>query len=89
MANAETNSYIGECLLTCPPYDDIERYPIGDVLLHNCDDWIDICIRQCDCRRYVFVVDNRIEKWKSNVVEEISNRSHFEKNVEYVVVIEK
>lgn len=86
--NAETNIYEGEALLTCSPYGSTEKYPIGDTPEHSCDDWIDICLRQYKCRRYVFVTDGNISKWKKNIVEELVNTCHWGKNSEYVVVVE-
>lgn len=82
-----------DALFCCPPYENIEKWNFDengnciDVDM-PCDDWIDVCLNKYDCRKYLFVVDNRIEKWRSNIVEEIMNNSHFDKNSEYVVLIE-
>ena len=76
-----------ECLFTCPPYEDIESWPDVQSTIHTCDDWIDICIKNNKCKKYLFVVDDKIEKWKSNIVETLENKSHFGKNIEYVVLI--
>lgn len=83
----ETGKY--ECLLTCPPYGNIENWLGVESLNYNCDKWIDICIKNYDCERYVFVVDNNIEKYKKYIVDSISNLSHLGKNKEYILVIDK
>ena len=88
VADAEKNVYYGECLFTCPPYADIEKYPIGDVPIHDCDEWIDICLRQYSCKKYLFVVDGSISKWKDYVVEILGNSDHYGMNSEHVVLIE-
>ena len=46
------------------------------------------CLAFFDCERYVFVVDDKIEKYKNFIKEEIVNTSHFSKNKEYIVVID-
>ena len=76
-----------DALFTCPPYEDIESWPNVNTNIHTCDEWIDICIKNNKCKKYLFVVDNKIEKWKSNIVETLENKSHFGKNIEYVVLI--
>ena len=89
VADAEkVNSNDFDALFTCPPYEDIEQWPGVDADIHNCDDWIDICIANNKCNKYLFVVDDKIDKWKNNVVETIENKSHFGSNMEYVVLIE-
>lgn len=84
-----TDSGKYECLFTCPPYENIENWPGVPQMNYSCDKWIDICLKNFDCERYVFVVDNKIEKYKSFIKEEITNTSHFSKNKEYIVVINK
>lgn len=83
----ELHSDTFDALFTCPPYEDIESWPDVQSTIHTCDDWIDICIKNNKCKKYLFVVDNKIEKWKSNIVETLENKSHFGKNIEYVVLI--
>jgi len=88
--DATTNKEIGyDCLLTCPPYEDIESWPGVDSEIKNCDEWIDICLDNYDCKKYIFVVDNKIEKYKDYIKEELNNTSHFGNNKEYIIVIEK
>lgn len=80
-----------DALFTCPPYKDIEQWPSAeDGGVHSCEEWIDICIDNNKCDRYLFVVDDSIiksEHYKKHIVEEIENRSHFGSNVEYVVLL--
>lgn len=83
--NTHTSDF--DALFTCPPYEDIESWPDVHSDIHNCDEWIDICISNNRCKKYLFVVDDKIDKWKSNIVETIENCSHFGKNVEYVVLV--
>lgn len=75
-----------DCLLTCPPYGKKEIYN-SETVFKSCDEWIDECLARFECNRYVFVVDNT-DKYKDNIVEEISNKSHFSDAKEYVVVID-
>lgn len=82
----ETGEY--DCLFTCPPYDDLEEWTEPNIEHHTCDDWIDICINNFKCNRYVFVVDDTIQKYKDYMVEELENTSHFGKNKEYIIVID-
>lgn len=78
-----------DALFTCPPYEDIESWPNVESDIHTCDEWIDICMDNNRCKKYLFVVDDKIEKWKNKVVEVLENKSHFGKNKEYVVYIER
>lgn len=56
--------------------------------LRTCDDWIDICLKNYNCKRYVFVVD-KTEKYKDSIVYELRNRSHVTDNIEYVICIDR
>lgn len=80
-----------DCMLTCTPYENIEEWidSKGNKITSkmNCDDWIDKLTQNFKCKKYVFVTDGNIKKYKDNVVEELENTSHFGKNKEYVVVI--
>jgi hypothetical protein len=78
-----------QCLFTCSPYSDIEQWPSGDATpeYHSCDEWIDICLSNYKCYKYVFVVDDTINKYKDKIVETLTNTSHFGKNNEYVCII--
>ena len=74
-------------LFTCSPYNDKESWNENDKNL-TCDEWIDICMEKYKLHKYLFVVDNT-EKYKDYIVETLENKSHFGKNNEYVVLIEK
>lgn len=78
-----------QCLFTCSPYGNIERWPGVPSKGYTCDEWIEICLKNYDCRRYVFVTDEKISKFTEYVKEKIENTSHFGANSELVVVIEK
>lgn len=80
----ETGVY--DCILTCPPYNTAEIY-FEDMILQDCDDWIDTTLKNYKCKRYVFVV-NTVTRYKDKIVEELPFRSHFRSNSEYVVVID-
>ena len=77
-----------ECLFTCPPYEDIEQWLEVPVDTRTCDDWIDECLNRFKCKKYLFVVDYT-EKYKEYIVDEIKNKSHLNKNSEYVILIER
>lgn len=85
---ADSSKTTGEypALFTCPPYGRKEQWEGVKPDSRSCDDWIDICLRNYKCNRYVFVVD-KTDRYKSYVTDEITNRSHFTKSYEYVVVI--
>ena len=76
------------CLFTCPPYADKEQWQDVRVDLRTCDDWIDVCLHNFGCSRYVFVVDET-KKYTNNIAGVISNKSHFGTNNEYIIVIDK
>ena len=78
-----------ECLLTCSPYENIEQWKGVPNMGYSCDKWIDICIKNYDCNKYVFVTDDKISKYKKFVVEHLENNSHWGSNMEGVVVITK
>lgn len=75
-----------ECLMTCPPYKNKEIWPSVKSENMSCDDWIDICLSHFKCNKYIFVVDETI-KYKDKIVEEIENKSHFNTNKEYIIVL--
>ena len=78
-----------ECLFTCPPYGGKEHWNIQENEIEkSCDEWIDECLKRFDCSTYLFVVDET-EKYKNYIVENLTNRSHFGLNNEYVILIDK
>lgn len=79
--------FLGAALFTCPPYNDKEHWNITDVNM-SCDEWIDKCMEVYKCPTYLFVVDSTV-KYVDNVVEEITNKSHFGTNKELVILIHK
>lgn len=78
-----TGSY--DCLFTCPPYSDKEFWH-QEIENLSADDWIEVCLKNYDCRKYLFVVDHT-EKYKNCIVEKFVNKSHISKSVEYVILI--
>lgn len=75
-----------ECLFTCSPYNLKETWDNENQVNYSCDQWIDECLKRFKCKRYVFVV-NETEKYKNYIAEGLSNKSHFSKANEYVIVI--
>jgi len=66
---------------------------LGKILLiiprmKSCDEWIDLCLQRYKCKRYLFVVDET-EKYRDCVVDTIENRSHFGKNTELIIMIDR
>ena len=86
--NVLTSTGKYQCLFTCPPYADKEQWQDVPVSLRSCDDWIDECLQRFDCKKYVFVVDST-KKYADNIVDVIDNKSHFNNNGEYIVVVNK
>ena len=76
-----------ECLFTCPPYSDKENWNQSIENL-SCDEWIDLCLKNYKCKKYVFVVD-KTEKYKNYIVDKIPNSSHLNTNYEYIILIDK
>lgn len=77
-----------ECLFTCTPYASIEKWNDSDKI-YSCDKWITKCLKKYKCKKYVFVTDDKIKKYKKYIKEKIVNKSHWGTNYEYIVVIEK
>ena len=50
------------------------------------DEWIDICLKKYICDEYIFVV-YETTKYNKYIVDVIENKSHFGKNIEYVIKI--
>ena len=76
------------CLFTCPPYADKEQWLGVRIDMRTCDDWIDICLKNFKCKKYLFVVDTT-ERYKDYITDQITNKSHMNKNQEHIVFIEK
>lgn len=74
-----------DCLFTCPPYKNQEIY-IDSQHEKACDNWIDICLNNFKCNKYLFVV-NETSKYQDKIVEELPVQSHFRSNKEYVILI--
>ena len=80
-----------ECLFTCPPYytnfkpKEIWHQEIEP--MQSTDDWIDVCVQNYSCQKYLLVVD-KTEKYKKYIAEEINNTSHFGTNKEKVILIQ-
>lgn len=78
-----------QCLLTCSPYGNIENWPGVESVNRNCDEWIDICLMNYECEKYLFVTDDLISKYVPYIKETLTNRSHFGSNKEFVIIITK
>ena len=90
VTQADTTKTAGTypCLFTCSPYALKEQWQDVPAVPLTCDDWIDICLKNFVCSRYVFVVDTT-EKYKPYATDVIGNRSHFGKNTELVIVMDR
>ena len=96
-ADATRNSGVYDCLLTCSPYATIDKYGNRknietwnnpNQLALTCDEWIDICLMNYRCRKYVFVVDDTVIKYRPYIVDTISNLGHMGKNKEFVIFLD-
>jgi hypothetical protein len=77
-----------ECLFTCSPYRNKEEWCNVNTINKTCDEWIDECLNRFKCKKYLFVVD-KTEKYKDNIVDKVSNKSHFSMNRELILLIER
>lgn len=84
----KTNVETYDALFTCPPYEDKENWNGENDICKTCDEWVGICMEKYDCKKYLFVVDST-SKFTKNIVQTLENASHFGKNYEYVLLIEK
>ena len=89
IADCCTNTGKYQCLLTCSPYGNIENWPGVESVNRGCDGWIDICLKNYDCEKYLFVTDDLITKYVPYIKETLTNRSHFGSNKEFVIIITK
>lgn len=78
-----------ECVLTCSPYGLVEQWRGRSLEDRSCDEWIDVVLANVEAKRYVFVVDENVEKWKPFTRETLVNTSHFGTNEELVVVVDR
>ena len=76
-----------ECLFTCPPYNLKEVWGT-ELKDRSCDEWIDICLNNFKCKKYLFVVD-KTEKYSNFVVNIKYNKSHFSNAKEKIIYIER
>lgn len=85
--NSKIYKTSGQCLLTCPPYGDLENW---DQEIENFDVqfWVKQCLENYDCKRYLLVVPGSFES--DNCVEVLSNKNHLNsKSCEKVLLFEK
>lgn len=99
-----------DCLFTCPPYSDsknkdkqieVWKNSKGETIecSFTCDEIIEKCLENYDCKKYVFIVDETSTKYDKYVIEYITNKGYINantpnaeqinKNLEKIVVIEK
>ena len=81
----DTGEY--ECLFTCPPYGSKEKWH-QDIEVLSADEWIEECLQNFKCKKYLFVVD-RTDKYKDFIVEELKSKSHISASTELVILISK
>ena len=85
------------CLLTCPPYGagnktiEIWKNSKGENIISqlSCEQWIKVFLKNYDCQKYVFVVDDDSNYFSKYQMEEFGNRSHLGTNYERVIVLTK
>lgn len=74
-----------DALITCSPYSDnlgrqIETWTdsSGNKIICNktCDEIIDYCLKNFNCKKYLFVVDGSSKKYDNYVVESLENRNY-------------
>lgn len=75
-----------DCLFTCTPYGDKELWQVNKYNL-SCDNWIECLVSRYNCKKYLFVVDETV-RYSDYIVETITNKSHLNTNVEYVILID-
>lgn len=77
-----------DVLFTCPPYGLKETWG-NETKDLTCERWIDECLARFNCKRYIFVADESVGKYRGNVVETLTNQSHFSNAKEYVILMER
>ena len=55
----------------------------------SCEQWIKVFLKNYDCQKYVFVVDDDSNYFSKYQTEEFGNRSHLGTNYERVIVLTK
>jgi len=93
----EYSMHNDECLFTCPPYkdteiwyDEVSKREIRSNM--TAEQWVEFCLDTFNCKRYIFVVDSRCNKYNSNVQEIFVNRRSAKYHVnlhEKVLVFDK
>jgi hypothetical protein len=79
------------CLFTCPPYGSKEKWWFGNDYIESektAEEWVDVCLANYKCEKYLFVVDSGCTKFDKYLVRKIENRSHFNSNCEKVLLIQ-
>lgn len=85
LSDFERETY--DCLFTCPPYGGKEHWnEKNDEVEKSCDEWIDICLKKFNCKKYLFIIDET-EKYKNYIVETLVKKSHFGERKEFVILI--
>lgn len=73
-----------QCLFTCSPYNLKEVWNDNETDL-SCDEWIDVCLKNFQCEKYMFIVD-KTTKYKENIAKTIKNTSHFGEGAEHILI---
>lgn len=77
------------CLFTQVPNGSSEHWPgCNQLPALTCDQWIDQCLKNFNCKRYVFVVAGT-EKYQDKIVDVIINKSYLGASRSYIVIIDK
>ena len=72
-----------QCLFANIPSGD-EEYQ-GVINIHTSDEWIDICLNNYKCNRYIFIVKHT-ERYADKIVDKINNRYNFIDDYEIILI---
>ena len=72
-----------QCLIANVPSGDEEYQDVHNI--HTSDEWIDICLNNFKCKRYVFIVKHT-ERYADKIVDTINNRYDFIDDYEIILI---
>lgn len=80
-----------DILLTCPPYGQTESWDDeSEQQLFDEDIYIDFCVKTfLNIKTFFFVVGKKSTKYNSQIIDTITNKSHFSESQEYIIKIER
>ena len=72
-----------QCLIANVPSGDEEYQDVHNI--HTSDEWIDICLNNFKCKRYVFIVKHT-ERYADKIVDTLNNRYDFIDDYEIILI---